>query len=72
LRTANSILPKSHIFVIATELAHDGVSCRGLSEFTPEQEGRLEKFLDTVLKSFENPGVTGSTEHQIDVRQNNR
>jgi len=35
---------------------------------TPEQENKLRKFLNTIPS--ENPGVTGLTEHHIDVGQN--
>jgi len=67
---ASGISPKLCIFVIsATEPDQDGVFCCGL-ELTLEQEGRLKEFLDTIPKSSENPGVTGLTEHQIDVEQN--
>jgi len=34
-------------------------------------EDKLEKFLSIIPKPSENPGVTGLTEHHIDVRQKN-
>jgi len=55
---------------LATEPDQNGIVCCGLSELTPEQEGELKKFLSTIPRPSENPGVTGLTEHQIDVGQN--
>jgi len=58
----------SHIrYHFATEPAQDGVSYCGLSELTPEQEGKIKEFLDTIPKPSKNPGVTGLTEYQIDI-----
>jgi len=54
---------------LVVESTQDGVSCCGLSELTPEQENELTKFLNTIPKPPENPGVTGLTEHRIDVGQ---
>jgi len=53
---------------LATKPDQNGISCCGLSELTPEDE--LEKFLNAIPRPSENPGVTGLTEHQIDVGQN--
>jgi len=55
---------------LAIEPNQNEISCCGLSELTPKQEGKLKKFLNTISKPFENPGVTGLTEHQIDMGQN--
>jgi len=55
---------------LVAEQTQEEVSCCGLSELTPEQENRLKEFLNTIPKSSGNPGVTGLTEHHIDVGQN--
>jgi len=55
---------------LATEPNRDEVSCCSLPQLTPEQEGRLEKFLSTIPKPSENPGVTALTEHHTNVGEN--
>jgi len=55
---------------LVTEPNRRDMSCCGLSELTPEQEGELQNFLNTIPKPSENPGVTRLTEHQSDVGQN--
>jgi len=55
---------------LVDESNRDGISCCGLSELTPEQESGIQEFLKTIPTSSGNPGVTGLTEHYIDVGQN--
>jgi len=55
---------------LVTEPNKNGISCCGLPELKPEQEDTLKKFLNTIPKPFENPGITGLTEHHIDIGQN--
>jgi len=52
---------------LATEPNRDEISCCSLPQLTPEQQGRLEKFLSTIPRPSENPNVTALTEHHIDV-----
>jgi len=60
----------SHIrYRFVVEPIQNGVSCCGLSKLTPEQENKLKKFLNTIPKPSENPGVTGLAEHHTDVGQ---
>jgi hypothetical protein len=44
--------------------------CCGIAELTTDQEKTLQKFLNTLPESPENPCATNLTEHKIDIGQN--